>query len=445
MVNVKNYGAVGDGEANDTKALQGAIDAAAEGGGGTVVVPAGKYVTGSLFLKSNINLHLEAGAVLLGSQNVEDFPLWRSEWEGPNAAVRRAPLIAGENLTNVSVTGRGVIDGRGEMWWKMQLEKRGMEVLRPLSYRLVNSYNLLVEGVTFKNSPMWTVSPLNCDNVTIRGITIINPPDSPNTDGINPESCRNVRIDSCHVDVGDDCITIKSGKETDGRRELTPCENITITNCTLLRGHGGVVIGSEMSGSVRNVVISNCVFVGTDRGLRFKSRRGRGGVIEDVRADNIVMDGVGCAFAVNLFYGCGAWGEDKVTDQKPWPVDGSTPRFRRFRFSNITAKNIKWAGIYIQGLPEMWVSDMGFDNVALYVDPENTEKGSPDMAPGMPETVGAGVIAHRVKGLVMRNVRLSHVRGTPVTVTDGESVVVEGLAVVEGRFEGEEVVRRNVR
>lgn len=427
MLNVKSHHATGDGHTNDTKALQSAIDAAASAGGGTVLIPPGNYVTGSLFLRSHINLHLEPGATLLGSQDVNDFPLWRSEWEGPNAPLRHAPLIAGENLTNVSLTGRGAIDARGAFWWDMQLARPGTEVLRPLSYRLVNSSNLLVEGLTFKNSPMWTVSPLHCDNVTLRALTIINPPDSPNTDGINPESCRNVHIDSCHVDVGDDCITLKSGKETDARTHLTPCENITITNCTLLRGHGGVVIGSEMSGSVRNVVISNCVFVGTDRGLRFKSRRGRGGVVEDIRASNLIMDRVGCAFAINLFYGCGAWGESKVSDQSPWPVDSSTPRFRRLRFSNITARDIRWAGIYLQGLPEMWLEDIAFDNVALYLDPHNHEKGSPDMAPGMIETAGSGVIAHRVRNLALRNLELHHPRGTPISISDASNLTLSNL------------------
>ena len=149
---------------------------------------------------------------------------------------------------------------------------------RPHLVRVVDCRNVLIEGVTLRNSPMWTISPLACDNVTITKLTVINPPDSPNTDGINPDSCRNVHISDCHVDVGDDCITIKSGKEDDGRRELRACENITVTNCTLMAGHGGVVIGSEISGSIRNVTISNCVFVGTDRGIRIKARRGRGGV-----------------------------------------------------------------------------------------------------------------------------------------------------------------------
>ena len=180
---------------------------------------------------------------------------------------------------------------------------------------------------------MWTLVPTACDNVTISRITLRNPADSPNTDGINPDSCSNVHIDNCHIDVGDDCITIKAGSEEQPRSMLLPCQNLTITNCTMLHGHGGVVMGSETSGTIRNVAISNCVFSGTDRGIRLKSRRGRGGGIEDLRVDNIIMDEVLCAVTANLFYGCDAWGTEKVNSQAAWPVDAGTPQFRRLRFS----------------------------------------------------------------------------------------------------------------
>src|SRR4051812_42767034 len=274
--NVVQFGAVADGETLTTAQLQETIDACAKAGGGTVVIPAGNYVTGTLWLRSNITLHLEPGATLLGSQRFDDFPMWTSQWEGAGVKQSRAAMICGEGLENIAITGRGTIDGRGAIWWESQRNNPGV-IRRPILVRFVDCRNVLIEGVTLRNSPMWTVSPLACDNVTITKITVINPPDSPNTDGINPDSCRNVRISDCHVDVGDDCITIKSGKETDERRELRACENITITNCTLMAGHGGVVIGSEVSGSIRNVAISNCVFVGTDRGIRIKARRGRGG------------------------------------------------------------------------------------------------------------------------------------------------------------------------
>ena len=371
-------------------------------------------------MRSNITMHLEAGATLLGSQNVEDFPIWSSDWEGPGVKKSRAAMICGEGLENVAITGRGTIDGRGQMWWQSQRREPG-KLRRPLLCRLIDCRNVLIEGVTFRNSPMWTVSPLACDNVVIRGITVLNPHDSPNTDGINPDSCRNVRISDCHVDVGDDCITIKSGKEDDGRRERRACENIAITNCTLLHGHGGVVIGSEISGSVRNIAISNCVFVGTDRGIRTKARRGRGGVVEDVRANNLVMDGVLCPIVVNLFYGCGAWGEKKVTDQSAHAVDEATPRFRRLRYSNITARRIKFAAAYILGLPEMYVEDVIIENSSFFLDSENRTAGVPAMAPGVPQLCRAGLIARNVEKLTMRNLDISDQLGPAISVNDVRS------------------------
>jgi polygalacturonase len=443
-VNVRDFGACGDGESLDTARLQAAIDSCAKSGGGTVVVPPGNYVTGTLWMRSNITLHLESGAALLGSQNFDDFPLWKSVWEGPRAIPRRASLICGEDLENVSITGRGKIDGRGKPWWHKHWDE-GEDAFRPFLFRVVNCRNVLVEGITFTNSPMWTVSPLACDNVTIRGITISNPPHSPNTDGINPDSCSNVRISDCHIDVGDDCITIKSGKEDDHRQTLKACENITITNCTLLHGHGGVVIGSEMSGCVRNVTISNCVFVGTDRGIRLKARRGRGGVVEDIRVNNLVMDGVLCPIVLNLFYGCGAWGEKKVMETAPYPVDEGTPRFRRLRFSNITARNVKLAAAYIMGLPEMFVEDVRLTDLSLYLDPHHTQAGPPDMSPAIPNYLRAGIIAEHVRDLVIRNVDVQHQTGAAVFIEDSEHVSIKGVRSHNGITDNGLIEMRDVR
>src|SRR5688572_26114871 len=390
---VTDFGARGDSATLDTLAVQKTIDAAVARGGGTVVVPAGNYVTGTIWLRSNINLHLEPGATLLGAQDVDAFPIWTPQWEGVKS---HAPLIAGEGLDNVSITGRGTIDGRGQMWWELM---RKLDLFRPRLIRLVDCRNVLVEGVTLTNSPSWTLNPLACDTVTIRGVIIRNPPDSPNTDGINPDSCRNVHISDCHIDVGDDCVTIKSGSEEDGRRQHRACENITVTNCTMIHGHGGVVIGSEMSGGVRNVVISNCTFVGTDRGIRIKARRGRGGAVEDLRVSNIVMDNVLCPLVINLFYGCGAWKDPKVNDPSPREVSGSTPCFRRFRFSNISARRVKYSACYVVGLPEMFVEDIGYSDIAIYLDRDNTEAGQSAMAPGQPDLCRAGFVLKNVRNV----------------------------------------------
>jgi polygalacturonase len=425
---VKQFGATGDGRTNDTASLQAAINRCADGGGGTVSVPAGGYVTGSLWLRSNLTLDLHAGATLLGSQDVDDFPVWTSAWEGPGVKPGRAALLCGEGLENVAVTGRGTVDGRGKVWWDHYHAAPG-KLRRPFLCRIVDSRNVLIEGVTFRNSPMWTVSPLACDNVTISRITVVNPPDSPNTDGINPDSCRNVRISDCHVDVGDDCITIKSGKEDEGRRQLRPCENITVTNCTLEHGHGGVVIGSEMSGNVRNVTITNCVFVGTDRGIRIKARRGRGGVVEDVRASDLVMDRVLCPIVLNLFYGCGAWDDPKVTDQGPQSVNAGTPRFRRLRFSNITARGIQYAAAYMMGLPEMFNEDVIFENCSFFMDPNCTVGGSPAMAPGVPDHCRAGVIARNIKRLTLRNLDISDQLGPAITVSGAKDLQLTDITL----------------
>jgi polygalacturonase len=344
-----------------------------------------------------------------------------SHWEGDRAEPSHAGLITAAGARNIAITGRGNIDGGGEFWWDLFDDKK-LDHFRPRLIRPIDCRDVLIEGVTLMNSPAWTVVPTACDNVTISRLTIRNPADSPNTDGINPDSCSNVRISDCHIDVGDDCITIKSGKEDDGRRELRPCENITVTNCTMLRGHGGVVIGSEMSGSVRNVAITNCVFVGTDRGIRLKSRRGRGGAVEDLRVSNVIMDGVLCPIVVNLFYGCGAWGEEKVEDRAPHPLTDATPRMRRLRYSNITARNVKYAAAFILGLPEMPVEDIALSDVSIYMDPANTEAGAPAMAPGVDGYCRAGIHIQHARGVRLRDVEVFDQIGEEIVVKDCQAV-----------------------
>jgi polygalacturonase len=416
---VDRFGAAGDGETLDTAAIQSAIDACAQAGGGTIHVPAGRYVTGSLFLKSDTTLYLDAGAVLLGSERMADYPVIAHRWEGVSRE-SHAPLIGGSDVENVAICGRGTIDGRGAMWWEKH-RARALDHPRPRLVSFGRSRNVLIEGCTFTNSPSWTIHPYECNNVTVDKVTIVNPPNSPNTDGINPESCRNVHVANCHVDVGDDCVTIKSGKEDEGRDRLTPCENITVTNCTMVHGHGGVVIGSEMSGDVRNIAISNCVFVGTDRGIRLKSRRGRGGVVEDIRVSNIVMEGVLCPFIMNLYYGPGAWGAERIADHLAWPVDEGTPRFRRIHFSHITAREVQYAAAFLYGLAEMFIEDVSFEDVAISM-ALDAEPGNPAMAPGIEPMRRAGFQARNVRRLRLRDVEISNHLG-PVLVLEGASEV----------------------
>src|SRR6516164_4642836 len=318
---VKNYGAVADGQTLTTEALQKAINACAAQGGGKIVIPAGRYLTGPLFLKSHIQVEIEAGAVLLGSTNFADYPTIDGRWEGIERKVY-ASLFTGKNLDHVSITGPGTIDGQGPVWWAAQRktgEARRRAGLvgrepenpsdaplrwpRPRMIYLQNCTNVLLRDLTILNSPSWNVHPVYCLHVTLDNLTIISPAISPNTDAVDPDSCRDVRISNSYFDVGDDDIVIKSGYNEDGRRVGIPCEDIEINNCTFAHGHGGVVIGSETSGSVRNVTVANCVFDGTLRGLRVKTALGRGGVIENFRASNLVMRNiVETAFSITAAY-----------------------------------------------------------------------------------------------------------------------------------------------
>ena len=420
---VDRFGAVGDGQTLNTAAIQAAIDGCAQAGGGTVYLPAGRYVTGSLFLKNDITLYLDAGAVLLGSERVADYPVIAHRWEGVSRQAH-APLIGGTGVENVAICGRGTIDGRGKTWWQMH-RARKLAHPRPRLVSFGHSRNVLIEGCTLTHSPSWTIHPYECENVTVDKVTIVNPPNSPNTDGINPESCRNVHIANCHIDVGDDCVTIKSGTEEEGWDRLTPCENIAVTNCTMVHGHGGVVIGSEMSGDVRNVVIANCVFVGTDRGIRLKSRRGRGGVVEDIRVSNVVMADVLCPFIMNLYYGPGAWGAERIADKSAWPVDAGTPRFRRIHFSHITARQVQYAAAFLYGLAEMFIEEVTFEDVAVSM-AADAEAGNPAMAPGIPAMQRAGFCARNVRGLRLRDVEVSGQVGPALTVEDAVEVEVNG-------------------
>lgn len=372
--NVRDSGAAGDGRTVDTAAIQHAIDDCAATGGGTVVLPPGRYLSGSLTLRSHVTFDVEAGATLLASQRPEDYPLVANPWGEGRQEV--APLLFADRAENVTITGRGTIDGQGEVWWQRLWyntpkhghhqavtpeEKREAAIGRrgrPQLIRLVHCRDVVISEVNLLNSPEWNVHPLFCDNVRIEGITIKADPNSPNTDGINPESCRNVQILGCRIDNGDDCVTLKSGINELGRKVGKPDEDITIANCVMYHGHGGVTIGSEMSGGVRNVVVTNCVFQGTDNGIRIKSQRGRGGVVEGLTVSNLVMQDVPHPFMITTFY----MGNDRP--DQVFPVGEGTPRFRGFLFSNISVRGADDAGA-ITGLKELPISGLSFEHLQI--------------------------------------------------------------------------------
>ncbi|HVU35510.1 MAG TPA: glycoside hydrolase family 28 protein [Opitutaceae bacterium] len=373
--NVRDYGATGDGRTLDTSALNRAVRACAAAGGGTVYLPPGAYLSGTVELKSHVALDLDSGATLLGSENPEDYPSTPSVWG--DGGEMMAPLLYAVDADNITITGRGTIDGQGAIWWRRvrlnnprkyppgpqteadRAEARKLSRGRPRLIRLVRCKDVLIEHVSLRNSAEWNVHPMLCENVRIDGITITAPAvNAHNTDGIDPEACRNVQIVNCRIDTGDDCVTLKSGLDELGRRMGKPDENITIANCVMYRGHGGVTIGSEMSGGVRNVVVTNCVFDGTDIGIRIKSQRGRGGVVEGISVSNVVMQNVPSPFTITTFYA----GGDRADEIRP--VDEGTPRYRDMLFSNITARGARSAGA-ITGLREMPIEDITFSNVHI--------------------------------------------------------------------------------
>ena len=392
-VDMRRAGAKADGKTLNTKLINATIEKLNKGGGGTLFFPAGTYLTGAIRMQSNITLDLEAGATLLFSDNFDHYlPFVDMRYEGVMMK-SFSPLIYAVDCENITIKGEGTLDGQGKAWWMeffrvlVDLKENGMRDLnkyqplwdeandtaalyadtnedyvgtlkrrffRPPFIQPVRCKNVRIEGVKIVNSPFWTVNPEFCDNVTIKGITIHNVP-SPNTDGINPESCSNVHISDCHISVGDDCITIKSGRDLQGRRMAVPCENITITNCTMLSGHGGVVIGSEMSGSVRKVVISNCVFDGTERGIRIKSTRGRGGIVEDIRVSNIVMSNIRQeAIIMDLRY-------SKMPQEA---VSERTPVFRNIHISGLTGVGVT-TPIFIRGLEESPITDITLRDIDI--------------------------------------------------------------------------------
>lgn len=420
-MNIRAYDSLTQNGQDWTEAFRCAAEEARDAAGGVITVPAGEYPTGPIRLYDNTTLCVENGATLRFHQAAEMFPLVDLEFEGV-AGKMPHPCVWANGAKNVKVTGDGVLDGQGSAWWQRQRAGENPNG-RPYLVCFSDCEHVVLENVTLTNSPAWTVHPLRCRKVTIRGLNIVNPADSPNTDGIDPDSCQDVRICDCTIDVGDDCIAIKSGTEQTANPQ--PSERILITNCHFLHGHGGVVLGSEMSGDIRNVVVSSCVFYQTDRGVRLKTRRGRGGTVEGIQLNNLVMEEVMCPFVFNMYYFCGADGKLKrVWDKAPYPVDATTPALRDVSITNVRARKCTACAGYFYGLAEMPVEGVTLRDVLVEM-AEDGAPGRPAMMDGCPEMQGAGFFLRNARDVDLSGVRVQGVKG-PWLDMDG-SVKLEGV------------------
>ena len=418
--NIIKYGAIPDGLSLNTKSINAAILECNRKGGGVVLIPAGLWLTGPIEIKTNVNLHLQKNALLQFTTDFDQYPLVKGNWEGLPQMRNQSPISATDQQ-NIAITGFGIIDGGGEAWrlvkkdkltetqWKKlvasggivgedkkswypsekffkgsQLKNPGViepgktpefynsikDFLRPNLLVITNCKKILLEGVSFQNSPAWCLHPLMSEHLTVRNVTVKNPWYAQNGDGIDLESCKNVLIENSSFDVGDDGICIKSGRDEAGRKRAMPTQDVIIRNCVVYQAHGGFVIGSEMSGGAKNIYVDDCTFIGTDIGLRFKTTRGRGGIVENIFINNISMQNiVGEAILFDMYYAA----QDPVplTGEKreppkveTQPVSEATPQFKNFTIKNVVCNGAAKA-IFVRGLPEMSVKNIVLENMVL--------------------------------------------------------------------------------
>ncbi|QIL75147.1 glycosyl hydrolase family 28 protein [Hymenobacter sp. HDW8] len=468
--NITKFGAVADGQTLNTEAFRKAIEACSQQGG-VVLVPRGLWLTGPIQLKSNVNLHVQRGALVQFSNKLSDYKLIKTNWEGEDAVRNQSP-ISGYDLVNIAITGEGTFDGAGDSWrmvkkeklsegqWQKLVKSGGVvdekattwyptasslkgslspkiwvipagqtdvdynrftevkDFLRPNMLSLQRCKQILLEGFTIQNSPAWTIHPLLCDNITLRNVTAKNPWYGQNTDALDLESCRNGLVEGCTFDVGDDGICIKSGRDEQGRKRGVPTENFIIRDTKVYHAHGGFVIGSEMSGGARNIYVTNCTFMGTDVGLRFKTARGRGGVVENIFVDGVDMtDIAGEAILFDMFYAAKdpvqVNGEAfAIPEIKAEPLNEGTPQFRSFRIKNVTCKGAN-TGILIRGVPEMNIKDIEIENVVL-----ESKKG---------------LVCQEADGIKLKNVALFSTETKPVLeVQNSRNIVMDNIRYTNG-------------
>ena len=431
VINVRDFGASGDGKNNDTLAVNSAIYTAPAGS--VVRFPRGVYLAGSVMLKSGVDIFLEEGAELRQSPDRRDLAVIKgyqksydheeavanASWEG-NPLDSYASLIYGRDVKNVRIYGSGTINGSGResgFWNEPKVKKTAW---RPRNIFLAYCKNITLAGITSRNSAAWNLHPFYSDKLKFYRLNIESDPNSPNTDGLNPESCGDVEIAGCRFHVGDDCIAIKSGKFYMSRRHFKPSENIRIRNCLMERGHGGVVIGSEISCGVKDVSVRQCLFRETDRGLRIKTRRGRGSasIVEGIRFANVEMEKVSNCFTVNMFYNCDPDGHsDYVRCKEPLPVGDETPAVKDIFVSNVMAREISGSAIFLSGLPESPIKGITVENSAFSFLPER-ETACPEMMDDEILIENLGIYMRNTDNVTLENNRFE---GPYVTVIEERS------------------------
>ncbi|WP_316830570.1 glycoside hydrolase family 28 protein [Pedobacter aquatilis] len=460
---IVSFGAKGDGLTLNTSNINKAIASVSQKGGGVVLIPSGLWLTGPIELKSNVNLHLKRDAILQFTDDFNQYKLVEGNWEGQPAWRNQSP-ISGSNLENIAITGSGIIDGNGgawrmvkkdkltetqwqklvasggsvsedgKLWYPSQKTVKGAKTknagvivpgktaadyedikdfLRPNLLVLNSCKKILLEGVTFQNSPAWNLHPLMCEDLTLRNLQVKNPWFAQNGDGVDVESCKNVLIEGSTFDVGDDGICIKSGRDEAGRKRGMPTENVIIRNNIVYHAHGGFVIGSEMSGGAKNIWVYDCSFIGTDIGLRFKTTRGRGGVVENIYVNNINMiDIPGEAILFDMYYAAQdpvplAGEKREAIKTITVPVTEATPQFKNFYIKDVVANGAEKA-IFFRGLPEMNIKDVHLENVTIQAK--------------------KGIEIIEASGIFLKNVNVITANTNPVVlVQNGTNININGL------------------
>lgn len=436
-ISVRDFGAVGDGVADDTAAIQNAISCCPTGG--RVLVPQGTYYVRPLVLKSHMTLELQKGALLLADTCEEHYPILPGEirdartgnelqvssWEG-NPFPCRQSFISAHYAEDIAIVGQGIIDGNAVNadWW-VNVKQR--KIGRPKLVFLNQCRNVTFHGILGRNSACWNFHPFFSKGVYFYHTAVEAPKDSPNTDGTDPESCDDVRYIGMRFSVGDDAIAIKAGKMYMGMKYQTPATNHLVRNCLMEYAHGAMVLGSEMSGGVKDLTVSQCYFSHTDRGLRIKTRRGRGkyAVIDGVEFSNIHMENVMAPLVMNMYYFCDPDGHDEIVwSKEKHPIDDGTPYLGSFLFRDMECTDCEWAAGYFYGLTEQPIGSVTIENVN-FTFRDQAESGMPAMMDYIDKECKRGLYFNCVRKVHLKNVTMSGQEGDRLITINVEEVIDE--------------------